>query len=75
MDCPTKILDSLIDPWEVFSSFIGAKTIVFHFQTPQDAHTRFGQRIVFDIFVLEKGCHPVKMLLQKADHSVKRRIA
>ncbi len=48
MYSPAEIFHGLIDPQTIVPTLLGAKTVVFDFQSSQDSHAAFGQRIAPD---------------------------
>ena len=73
MHGPAQILHRLIDAQAVPAAGGGAKPIVLHFQPAQDPHATLREGVAFDSLVAQVGRHPLEVLVQEAEHFVRKR--
>ena len=71
MYSPAEILHGLIDPQTIVPTLLGAKAVVFDFQSSQDSHAAFGQRIAPDPVLSQVLGHPFEMGLQEPEDFLK----
>ena len=71
MYSPAEIFHGLIDPQTIVPTLLGAKTVVFDFQSSQDSHAAFGQRIAPDPVLSQVLGHPFEMRLQEPEDFLK----
>ena len=64
---PAEILHGLIDPQTIVPTLLGAKPVVFDFQSSQDSHAAFRQRIAPDPVLSQVPGHPFEMGLQEPE--------
>ena len=71
MYSPAEILHGLIDPQTIVPTLLGAKAVVFDFQSSQDSHAAFSQRIAPDPVLSQVLGHPFEMRLQEPEDFLK----
>ena len=71
MYSPAEILHGLIDPQTIVPTLLGAKAVVFDFQSSQDSHAAFGQRIAPYPVLSQVLGHPFEMRLQEPEDFLK----
>ncbi len=71
MYSPAEILHGLIDPQTIVPTLLGAKAVVFDFQSSQDSQAAFGQRIAPDPVLSQVLGHPFEMGLQEPEGFLK----
>ncbi len=71
MYSPAEIFHGLIDPQTIVPTLLGAKAVVFDFQSSQDSHAAFGQRIAPEPVLSQVLGHPFEMRLQEPEDFLK----